>query len=39
MSLIQVRKRVLTLETAYHEGGPRPAQPLRIAVEIGRAHV
>lgn len=32
MSLIQVRKRVLTLETAYHEGGPRPAQPLRIAV-------
>ncbi len=31
MSLIEVRKKSLTVETQYHEGGPAPAQPLRIA--------
>jgi len=31
MSLIEIRKRSLTLETIYHEGGPPPAQPLRLA--------
>lgn len=31
MSLIDVRKRTLSIETTFHEGGPPPAQPLRIA--------
>ncbi|HUG21907.1 amino acid synthesis family protein [Piscinibacter sp.] len=31
MSLIDIRKRSLTVETVYHEGGPRPAKPLRMA--------
>lgn len=31
MSLIEVRKRTLSIETTFHEGGPAPAQPLRIA--------
>ena len=31
MSLIEVRKRALSVETTFHEGGPAPAQPLRIA--------
>jgi Amino acid synthesis len=31
MSLIDIRKRSLTIETVYHEGGPRPAKPLRVA--------
>lgn len=31
MSLIQIRKRTLTIETLLHEGGPPPAQPLRMA--------
>ena len=31
MSLIDVRKRTLTIETTYHEGGTPPAVPLRIA--------
>jgi hypothetical protein len=31
MSLIDIRKRSLTLETVYHEGGPRPDQPLHVA--------
>jgi hypothetical protein len=31
MSLIDIRKRSLTIETVYHEGGPRPAKPLRLA--------
>jgi hypothetical protein len=30
MSLIQIRKRSLTVETVFHEGGPQPAQPLRL---------
>jgi hypothetical protein len=31
MSLIEIRKRSLNIETIYHEGGPAPATPLRIA--------
>ncbi|MBN9428372.1 MAG: amino acid synthesis family protein [Burkholderiales bacterium] len=31
MSLIEVRKRNLTIETTYHEGGPAPSQPLKLA--------
>jgi hypothetical protein len=31
MSLIQIRKRSLTIETIYHEGGPAPATPLKLA--------
>lgn len=31
MSLIQIRKRSLTVETIHHEGGPPPAKPLRMA--------
>jgi hypothetical protein len=31
MSLIDIRKRSLTLETVFHEGGPRPEKPLRLA--------
>lgn len=31
MSLIQIRKRSLTIETVYHEGGPAAASPLRLA--------
>lgn len=31
MSLVAIRKRSLTIETIYHEGGPVVDQPLRIA--------
>ena len=31
MSLIALRKRSLTVETVFHEGGPPPSTPLRIA--------
>ena len=31
MSLIQIRKRLLTVETIHHEGGPPAAVPLRMA--------
>lgn len=31
MSLIQIRKQSLTVETIHHEGGPAPAQPVRMA--------
>jgi hypothetical protein len=31
MSLIQIRKRSLTIETIHHENGPAPEQPLRMA--------
>lgn len=31
MSLIQIRKRSLTIETTYHEGGPMAAKPLKLA--------
>ncbi len=31
MSLVQIRKRSLTIETVFHEGGPPPAAPLKLA--------
>lgn len=31
MSLIQIRKRALTVETTFHEGGPPADTPLRMA--------
>ncbi len=31
MSLIEIRKRSLTVETLFHEGGPTPAVPLKMA--------
>ncbi len=31
MSLIDIRKRSLTVETVFHEGGPRAEKPLRLA--------
>jgi hypothetical protein len=31
MSLIEIRKRSLTIETIYHEGGPPAAVPLKMA--------
>lgn len=31
MSLIEIRKRSLTVETILHEGGPPPAVPLKLA--------
>ena len=31
MSLIQIRKRSLTIETTYHEGGPVTDRPLKLA--------
>ncbi len=31
MSLIEIRKRSLTIETIYHEGGPVVDKPLRVA--------
>ena len=31
MPLIQIRKKLLTVETIHHEGGPAPAVPLRMA--------
>ena len=31
MSLIEIRKRSLIVETTYHEGGPPPAEPLKLA--------
>lgn len=34
MSLIQIRKTALTLETVLHEGGPAPATPLRQGVSL-----
>jgi hypothetical protein len=34
MSLIDVRKKALTIETVYHEGGPPPATPLRMAAAV-----
>jgi hypothetical protein len=30
MSLIQIRKKLLSVETVHHEGGPVPAVPLRL---------
>lgn len=33
-SMIQIRKRQLTVETIYHEGGPVAAVPLRMAAAL-----
>ena len=30
MSLINIRKKLLTIETIYHEGGPARAEPIRM---------
>ena len=38
MSLIQIRKRSLTLETVFHEGGPPTDQPLRMAASCAVIH-
>ncbi|MEK8047498.1 amino acid synthesis family protein [Ideonella margarita] len=34
MSLLEVRKRQLVVETVFHEGGPPPATPLRMAAAL-----
>lgn len=34
MSLIQIRKRQLLVDTVFHEGGPPPAVPLRMAASL-----
>lgn len=34
MSLIQIRKRLLTVETVHHEGGPVAPVPLRLAAAL-----
>lgn len=34
MSLIEVRKRQLVVETVFHEGGPPPVTPLRMAAAM-----
>src|SRR5690606_31280776 len=31
MSLIEIRKRSLTIESTYHEGGPVAAEPVKLA--------
>ena len=31
MSLIEIRKRCLIVETTFHENGPAPARPLKLA--------
>lgn len=38
MSLIQIRKRSLTIETTYHEGGPVTDQPLKLAAACAVIH-
>ncbi len=38
MSLIQIRKRSLTIETTYHEGGPVVDVPLKMAVACAVIH-
>lgn len=38
MSLIQIRKRSLTVETTYHEGGPVADQPLKLAAACAVIH-
>ncbi|BEP64689.1 amino acid synthesis family protein (plasmid) [Variovorax sp. V213] len=38
MSLIDIRKRSLSIETIYHEGGPPPATPLRLAAACAVIH-
>ena len=38
MTLIAIRKRSLTVETIYHEGGPPADQPLRVASACAVIH-
>ena len=38
MSLIEIRKRSLSIETIYHEGGPPAATPLRLAAACAVVH-
>ena len=38
MSLIQIRKRSLTIETTYHEGGPVTDKPLKLAAACAVIH-
>jgi hypothetical protein len=38
MSLIQIRKRSLTIETTYHEGGPVTDHPLKLAAACAVIH-
>jgi hypothetical protein len=38
MSLIDIRKRSLSIETIYHEGGPLAATPLRLAAACAVIH-
>lgn len=38
MSLIEIRKRSLSIETIYHEGGPPVATPLRLAAACAVIH-
>ena len=38
MSLIQIRKRSLTIETTYHEGGPVTDRPLKLAAACAVIH-
>ncbi|MBT2333089.1 amino acid synthesis family protein [Variovorax paradoxus] len=38
MSLIDIRKRSLCIETIYHEGGPPAATPLRLAAACAVIH-
>ena len=38
MSLIEIRKRSLSIETIYHEGGPPAATPLRLAAACAVIH-
>lgn len=38
MSLIEIRKRSLSIETIYHEGGPPAATPLRLAATCAVIH-
>ena len=34
MSLIEIRKKAITVETVFHEGGPPPKTPLRMAAAV-----
>jgi len=38
MSLIDIRKRSLSIETIYHEGGPPAATPLKLAAACAVIH-
>src|SRR5574343_546055 len=38
MSLIQIRKRQLVVDTIFHEGGPSPATPTRMAAALAVVH-